>query len=86
MDDEEDADTKTKVGRLTVETTEHVYTSLSEGDNQGKNCTTISWIFLRRVYVYVELTFLGSLVQFTIGLQVHVNVKEMGASQKLLSG
>lgn len=64
LDNEEDADTGTKVGWLTVETSKNVDASLAEREDNSKK-------------------LLGGLVKLAIGLQVEVDVNEMGSGEEL---
>lgn len=64
LDDQEDTNTSTEVAGLTVETSQDVYTGLTEGKDDGKQ-------------------LLGGLVELAVGLEVQVDVDEVGTGKEL---
>jgi hypothetical protein len=64
LNDQQDADTGTKITGLAVETSQHIDTSLAEGEDNGEK-------------------LLGGLVKFAIGLEVKVDIDEVGTSEEL---
>lgn len=64
MNNEEDTDTGTEVGGLTIESGEYEDAGLAEGDDDSEQ-------------------LLRGLIEFTIGLQVEVNIDEVCASKEL---
>ena len=64
LNNQENADTSTKVAGLTVETSEHVHAGLTEGQNDSEE-------------------LLSSLVELAVGLEVKVDIDEVGTSEKL---
>lgn len=64
LNNQENADTSTKIARLAVETSKDIDTGLAEGENDSKE-------------------LLGSLVELTVGLQVEVDVNEVGTGEEL---
>lgn len=65
LDDQQDADTRTKVAGLAVETSQDVDTGLSEGEDDSEK-------------------LLSGLVQLTVGLEVEVDIDEVGTGKELV--
>ena len=81
LEDQEKANTSAKVGGQAVESSKNVYGSLAERKDDCKDYDTVR--ILCRKQLRGIPTLLGSLIQFTIGLEVKVDVNEVGSSQEL---
>lgn len=80
LDDKKNTDTSAEVRWLAVETSEDVDTSLTEGEDDREKLSALAVV---RFEVYSGANLLGGLVELAVGLQVEVDIDEVGTSEKL---